>query len=574
MSNYGDDQAVVMRQPQLKRQRSLVAALEIWARHSLYSQAMYGTERNRQQTAAYSKFTETLCFDTVLDLLLIGNSLGWVIALKKMVAQVVQLQLDIGDSTSVQTHDLLLNICVELSLQDLYEQLRGSQTETFNARREAVMVARQALETSKQCSYQELCWLRGRSPKDRYLQRAIYSLPKLLGLEMPPSDPSDADNQDALVMYEATMRVVRIFYLQKWALHRIYIHVNNMEEGNPRIRFQQLFRMCDAMDQMAEAAPSRVDSVRLAAEDLLEQSDDEFDDDAAKLMQMTRLVSREVVLKQEQLDASNAFDLYSEPNVAVSEHARHLPFESLGSALYQGLFNWNDNEAAQDQTVETVTAQLESQDPLSFDEFYRIRYKLKRFIIDQKVRKSHRLRFNLIREHAWLLEAGKPAERDFAVCGFGEVRLLFDLIAWAPVLVLALYFSNQREQLFDSLLVVFAVLPWGEVCIYVHAHGCVDYLSCRKTPSKYLDVWGSLVCLSISLIGVALLVGDSSFVAHGTARFLTAFSALLVFTKNEKFYDMFLALTGVVRIAWPIAGLLACIICLYALLAVSNIRDA
>ena len=177
--------------------------------------------------------------------------------------------------------------------------------------------------------------------------------------------------------------------------------------------------------------------------------------------------------------------------------------------------------------------------------------------------------FDLIREHAWLIEAGNPAERNFAVCGIGEVRIIFDLIAWGTVLVLALFHSTDEHDLFDMLLVIFALLPWLEVCVMSMYHGFVNYITCRKTPNDHFAVWGSLVCLSISLIGVALLVSDSSFVASGTARFLTAFSALLVFTKNEKFHDMFQALNAVVRIAWPIVGLLVMIVCLYALLAVS-----
>ena len=582
MSSYEDDQAVVTEQPKLKRQRSLVAALEIWARHSIYSQAVYGIERNRHPTAAYSEFAETdLCFDTFLDLLLMGNSLGWVASMKVMAAQVVQLQLEIGKS-SRQTHAVLLNIAAELSLPDLYEQLRDSQTEPFSARREAVLLSQQTLETSTHCSYQEVSWLRGRSPQNEYLQRAVYALPVLLGLEAPQTELA-ADDQNALVLYEATLRLVRLFYLQKWAVHRIYIHVNNMEEGNPRLRFQQLFRMCNAMDHMGESGPARVDSVRLAAEALLATLDDasdansigivasdaKFVDDASKLMQISKLISREVVLKQDQLDASLVFDSHSEVNAAISQHARQLPFESLSSALYQGLFIWNDNKASQDQMVENLIVRFENQNrPASFDEFYRMRQHLKHLIVQENVNASHRVAFDLIREHAWLVEAGKPSERDFAVVGIGEVRLVFDLIAWASVLVLALYHSNDHADLFDALLVLFALLPWLEVCILSMRHGCRNYITCRKAPNDHLAVWGSLVCLGISLVGVVLLVSDSSFVASGTARCFTAFSALLVFTKNEKFYEMFLALTGVVRIAWPIVGLLLAVVCLYALLAV------
>ena len=379
MSTYTADQAVVTKQPQLKRKRSLAATLEIWARHSIYSQAMYGIERNKQQTTAYSEFTKTgLPFDTVVDLLLMGDSLGWVVSLKGMAAQVAKLQLEIGQS-SQQGCEALLNVCAELSLQDVYESIRsdsiksGHHTESFDARREAVAVSRKMLETSTQCSYEEALWLRGRSPKNRDLQRAIYKLPELLGLEMPPSELAGCDNQDAIIMYEALLRFVRLFYLQKWALHRIFVHVNKMEEGNPRAHFQQMFRMCNAMDHMAEAAPARVDSVRLAAEDLLTHldnasdansigavaSDAKFVNDASKLMQITKLMSREVVSKQEQLDASTAFDLYSEANTAVSQHARQLPFHALRSALCEGMFKWNNNEDSRDQMIEDLIIRFE-----------------------------------------------------------------------------------------------------------------------------------------------------------------------------------------------------------------------
>ena len=680
MSSYGNGQTVVMQQPKLKRQRSIAAALEIWGRHSSYSQAMYGIERNRQPTAAYSLFAKTdLCFDTVLDLLLMGNSFNWVVGLKKMAAQVVQLQLQLGGT---RTHDLLLSVCAELSLQQLYNQLQGGQTEAlesrqpFSARREALLLSRQTLQPDKRLTYEQVSWLRGRSPTNSHLQRAILSLPKLLGFDMPTILPNmgqwldtdgdvlvskaewihsggtleyfqrwdfnddgqlDRDELEAMVnkehdeilMYEATLRLIRLLYLQKWALHRTYTHVNRMEEGNSRIRFQQLFRMCNAMDHMSESRPARVDSVRLAAEDLLDHADlDKFHtnrdvvNDASKMMQITRLMNRTVLLKQEQLDASNIFDLHSIPNhgadimanmdvddddkvskeewaasggtieifekwdrdgdghldrdeveamVDSSKHARQLPFGSLKIALHQGLSKWTDGTDAQDQSVvDSVIAKFENQNQpmIEFDDFLEMRHDLKDMIVEQNVSTSHRVIFDLIREHAWLLEAGKPAERDFAVCGIGEVRLVFNLIAWATVLVLALFHSNDHVDIFDILLVVFAVLPWLEVYILGMHQGFENYITCKKTPSDHLAVWGSLVCLGVSLVGAFLLVSDASFVAPATARFLTSFSALLIFTKNPKFYDMFLALTGVVRIAWPIVGLLVAVVCLYALLAV------
>ena len=46
-----------------------------------------------------------------------------------------------------------------------------------------------------------------------------------------------------------------------------------------------------------------------------------------------------------------------------------------------------------------------------------------------------------------------------------QVQFLFQLVSWANVVVLALYFSGPSESLLDGLLITCAITPLAEVQI-------------------------------------------------------------------------------------------------------------
>ena len=98
--------------------------------------------------------------------------------------------------------------------------------------------------------------------------------------------------------------------------------------------------------------------------------------------------------------------------------------------------------------------------------------------------------------------------------------------------------------------------------------GCKEYWSCSNEPGQTLPVLGSIACLSVSTAGSFFLFigrsGDSD-VATNTARFFTSFSALLIFTKSQRFNQMLHTFVGVIGNASALFSALVAISCLYAL---------
>ena len=95
--------------------------------------------------------------------------------------------------------------------------------------------------------------------------------------------------------------------------------------------------------------------------------------------------------------------------------------------------------------------------------------------------------------------------------------------------------------------------------------GCKEYWFCSNEPAQALPVLGSLTCLSVSAAGsFFLIIGDSAVSSH-TARFFTSFSALLIFTKSQRFNQMLHTFVGVIANASSLFSALVAISCLYAL---------
>ena len=44
-----------------------------------------------------------------------------------------------------------------------------------------------------------------------------------------------------------------------------------------------------------------------------------------------------------------------------------------------------------------------------------------------------------------------------------QMHFMFQLVSWANVLILALYFSGPSEDVLDAMLIICATIPWSEV---------------------------------------------------------------------------------------------------------------
>ena len=622
-NSYENDQAVVREQPQLKKRRTLVTVVEIWTRHSDLSQMIHGADRNKLQNPAYLKYIEdNFNFDIALNLLLLQKDSAWVSALADKISQVVNLQLQFGDE-SAHTRDVLLDICAEMSLNDLYDRLQPhSSTESMKVRRRALRLSNRI--SHQQGTYEQICWLRGRSPSNAKLLEALSVLPQLLGFNNSGSTNKTSD------LCAATCELVTHFYLQKWSMHRVFVQIasdNGMIDG---AEIEQLVRMVDGMDLLVQSKRSRIDSTRLAIEDMLESFRDCCDsgqgevplEEASELLRMSQLVSHGTCTRREQvtrhklycmltipgsssrhcdncsrycdncsrhcdncsrycmpcadvlcglqLDAEDAFTVHAIPDQSESM----IQIDDLNHALCDGLYDWGDKQLLSDQLSHVSnTNLLKGRTAFTSEEFVEMRSNLRHTLVQNTMGEQgtrERVTYELIQQQALLQEATKPEHTSFIVCGLGELRFFFLCVSWATVFVLAMYHSVDHTDTLDVLLIILSLSPWMEVFLFACRVGFWDYITCRHTPTEVLSVFGSFVCLCVSVVGTVLLLLKPGGIDVGTSRFFCAFSTLLIFTKSDKYYDMFLSLLAVTRFAWPIVVLLVAMICIFALTAVTT----
>ena len=116
----------------------------------------------------------------------------------------------------------------------------------------------------------------------------------------------------------------------------------------------------------------------------------------------------------------------------------------------------------------------------------------------------------------------------------------------------------------------FALLPWLEVALEIWHDGMIEYFESRREPSKYLSVWGTMTCLTVSLAGVILMLGA---IPLATARLLTSFSTMIIFTKSPRFNQTLHTLISAIGNARFLVYALFAVNCIYALIAKDIFSD-
>ena len=119
--------------------------------------------------------------------------------------------------------------------------------------------------------------------------------------------------------------------------------------------------------------------------------------------------------------------------------------------------------------------------------------------------------------------------RDFGTSA-ALLLCLFQGAAWSNVLVMSLYYTAESTTTLDWLMVVFASCPWiDQMHLWWLGFGTDG---------------GTIACLCVSLFGIFAMLVDNSDLLHSsvvpmnTARFLTGFSTVTIFTKNTRFAQL------------------------------------
>ena len=611
--SYDEDHADTLKSQRREWEYCDAAVVAIWERHSTYAQAVnkLQSESRANSGGSVSFSKEGLPFDAFMDLVFSACMVGDDRVMQEceyLISTIVQkLEAKYTNQDTIGRHTVtpveqrivreLLDICAETSLTMLFQRLQRFSPEASKVCitewrvNQLFSIGADYIDAADMAniSWDEVQWARGRSPSDNNLQAAVAILPKLKGL----IEPEQGDTMQ-LDLYIFTCRVLRLEYLRKWCVHRIFQCLDKSGDGtvDPR-EFRLLWPMVQTMSKMTTSKHVQVEGYLMAihteSDKLIIKMQNNMPYDEAELARIFRTFQTNQTGKSGMTQARQTHEINEVFERYADTALGGIPLPQLREALLDGIFKWKNEESMQERAVEiTEELNLELQFPqelsvmnpvfasvadrvASAADFYRLRQRLINMGLADHMEtlpESDRALLLLTRERAYVLEQQKLASRGFLDC---EALLftLFQGAAWWNVLVMSLYYTADSTTTLDALMIVFSLLQCAEQ----------TYLKYKRSQSqsdkdKYQSQIGTLVCLCVSLFGVvALIVGDSNLMAIGTARFLAGFSTVCIFTQNIRFTEVMTTASTMSKLAWPLVGSLIAITCLYALTARQLFND-
>lgn len=455
--------------------RSMLAVTGIWARHSSFSCALFGAERNLYMVPAYSAAIKAgLTFDSFMDLMMQQaqqsqwlcsqtHLLSWVAGLHQLAGVTVAHLEDIWQSSShsFSTHShivsVMLDICAELSFELLFDRLSLC---TFNLdaprmelyKRNLLMSLGVSSGSIQEVTYEQCCWARGAAPADKDIMEALQLLPKLKGLQAPPGTATEAELQ----LYHQTVRLLRLFYLKKWSVNRIFTWKGDVDQSSTlnRTELEVVLGFCYLMDHIA-AKTARLTLYGLAIDALIEQtaSSRELEFEAHDC---ASLYTHELFEKRQASEIRRVFRLYDPHDTGFIDLQTMLRAFDEGELFDKG------------STLSVRTGHLPPK--ISLQEFERIFNELKEHGAQQvtsALGPRDLALFELSRAKTRVAECSKAADQDYSVMALSEVQFVFQVFSWANVVVLSLYYSNggELDTSLDPYLMLFSLIPWLEVLV-------------------------------------------------------------------------------------------------------------
>ena len=588
--SYEADQSCVHALRKQSERRSLVIVLLIWARHSYHSVAIYGATRNVNPSLEYTAYSEEgLTLDAFVDLItndaftslntLNKLNTGWGASLQRTLRKLVR-QLEAAapiqpGSMHHQVVIVLLDLCAEASSNDMYirlDKLTHLAEQPLAARREElVMTMHITASAHRSCTCEQIGWLRGRSPEDSELERALATLPQLKGLELKqPSSKADT------AIYVETCRLLRLMHLHKWCIHRTFMYMDTSgDHVLQHHEFEQVCRLCATMDKLANSKILRLEAYRVAIERQMQQlqingEDVNVDRVEAehRCLQHAGLIGNELLFDRQVQEAHTVFSRHA----TKGSKPKNVQLDILPLALADGLFPWHIDSVTIKQKAEEIISNSVDAGVLSVDftKYVHFRQDLRELLANtESMQYQAHIQgvFHLSREHSRLLDVIKLV-KDLGVFGEADVTFVFHLISWSHVVLLSQYHSGtdlNSVDTFDHVCAAFALMPWIEVCIHIYQRGPHGYFLFQGGATETLYVYGTLVCIFVGLIGVIVMELEwFDVVGLGTARFIMSFSTLTIFTQNIRFSQLLQTIGTVSSAAWPIVTSLIAIACLYA----------
>ena len=562
------------------------AVVAIWERHSSHAQAIMSLKSEGSEKCV--SYEQGLTFDSFVDLVFstcidkndpVIQECGTLIAIIVEKLEAHQMQQGV-EHTSLSlaeqriVHELL-NICAETSLTDLFNKLQclTAGTHVSIADWRVLRLISMGVDPTAMAniSWDEVQWARGRSPCNNDLGDAIAALPRLKGL-LEPSHKSTR----LCELHNLTCRVLRLEYLRKWCVHRVFTFLDKSDDGliSPR-EFRLVWPMVQTVTKMTAGKPIRAEGYMMGIEVEIEKlrtgrlNAAEFEESELEEIVSTyhsiQMAETGLVQVRQTYETSEVFGQYAD------ETSNGIPLSKLPEALLDGIFDWNSKDCmlahanqitselryCQAQYEVSSVFELGHAQVATFVEFVDLRQRLMTLGLEshlETMSESDRALLLLTRERAHLMEYQKTT-----ACGFTSCEaVLFTLcqgVAWSKVFVMSLYYTTKSTTTLDWLLVVLSVLQWGQQTHlwWAGGHGMGG---------------GTAVCMYISLLGVVAIIVDSSdLLPMGTARFVCGFSTVTIFTYNIRFNNLMTTVSTMTQLAWPLVGTLMAVTCLYALTA-------
>ena len=522
------------------KERSVFAVLAIWAQHSSFSCALFGAERNLHMEPAYSAaITAGLTFDSLMDLVMQTGAgvsarshlLRWVSDLHELVSVTVAHLEDIRQSSSnpFSIHNsivsVMLDICAELSFEPLFDRLvllctcnsmDAPRMELY--KQNLLMSLGVSSGCTQEVTYEQCCWARGAAPADKDIIEALQLLPKLKGLQPPPGTAIGAELQ----LYYQTVHLLRLFYLRKWSINRIFTWKGDTDKSGTlnRAELEIVLGLCYLMDRIA-AKTARLSLYSLTIDTQIEQTirspELEF-----QAHECASLYTHELFEKRQASEIRRVFRLHDPHETGFIDSQSMLQAFDEGELFDKG------------STLSVRTGHLPPK--ISFQEFERIFNQMKEHATQQVTRAlgpRDLALFQLSRVKTRVAECSKAADQDYSVMALSEVQFVFQVFLWANVVVLSLYYSNggELDTSLDPYLICFSLIPWLEVLVSMfvtsprtYLRYCCLPLLCLLRSSLHLppavhspsttEVDGFVLCLSRALSGGSLIPSVAQVCPH------------------------------------------------------------
>jgi len=267
--SYEDSQAEISAMLHRANNRSLVAAMEIWSRHSSLSDALFGSDRNIKQSSSYENFTtqglQSAAFFELMVTLehssdFLGGRVSWMADIERQLHGLVSYA-----DTYSSAVEVILDVCAELSMHSLYEKLctlAPSKVLMEDRRRMLLQSSGVSTQCKHALSYEEVQWARGHSPENADILEALQLLPTLKGLK------EDCGTE----LHSGTTHLLQLVYLHKWCFHRVFGYMDKDAADSliEASEFDQVLRLCQTVDALGESKTLRIDAERLVTESELE----------------------------------------------------------------------------------------------------------------------------------------------------------------------------------------------------------------------------------------------------------------------------------------------------------------